>query len=318
VSLNSIQIDREGLEKKIKELSNRNRDIHGIRIYQDGNVLFDQTYNGYSYNELHPVYSCTKSVLSLLIGIAIEEGFIESVNSPIISLLRKYENSIDIHKKNITLKDLLTMRSGLEWDEFNSFGKNNGVWKTFLESDRPAAYVLEKDLVDNPGSHYNYNSGVSHLLSIIIHENTGYTTKEFAKTYVFDKMDIKDSDIQWKRDKNGIVYGGHGLALIIKDLEKFGILYLEKGIYNGIRVVSEEWISESVISHSKHTRGYEGYGYQWWKGSVNNQKFYGAFGHAGQRVYVFQDLKLVITFLGNVKPEFGIQERLIKKYILKL
>ena len=101
----------------------------------------------------------------------------------------------------------------------------------------------------------------------------------------------------------------------IDDLEKIGILYLEKGFYNNFRVVSEKWIKESTTAYSKNVRSYAGYGYQLWIGDIKSEKFYAAFGHGGQRIYIFEDLNLVITFLGDVKPEFGIQEKIIREFI---
>ncbi|MGB3368785.1 MAG: serine hydrolase, partial [Acidaminobacteraceae bacterium] len=179
----------------------------------------------------------------------------------------------------------------------------------------PINYILSKALYENPDTNFNYNSGVSHLLSVIIESNTGLTTYDFANKYLFEPLAIKKSDIKWQVDKKNRVYGGHGLSMKIDDLEKIGVMYLNGGLYHGERIVSKSWTYESTLSHSKKTRGYAGYGYQFWIGHIKNEEFYGAFGHAGQRIYVFKDLDMVVTFLGNVKPEFGIQEKLIRNFI---
>lgn len=311
-----IKIDTIGLDEKIESLSKRKRNIHAINVYQHGETIFSKTYNNYDKNETHQVYSCTKSIISTLIGIAIHKGFIESVNTKLVDLLNGYEEYFFNGKEKLTLKHALTMTTGLEWNEFDSFSHTEGVWKGFLTSDDPLGYVLSRPLIEEPGAVYNYNSGVSHILSIVIEKHTGMSTIEFAKEYFFTPLDIDILDLKWKEDNNGIVFGGHGLHMKIEDLQKLGVLFLNKGKYKGNQIVSESWVNESTYKHSINTRGYSGYGYQWWIGKVGEHDFYGAFGHAGQRVYVFKKLDLVITFLCRMKPEFGIQERLIKKFII--
>ncbi len=312
-----VDIDTEGLKKQVEKLSKRRKFIHAIRVYKDDNVLLDEAYNNHTKERMHNIFSCTKSVSSLLIGIAIDKGYIKSVDERVSDLLKDYSAHLKGDKSSLSLKDLLTMRSGIEWDEFTGFGKNEGIWAEFLESDDSIKTVLSKPLYDKPNTSYNYNSGVSHLLSAIIEKNTGYSTLEFAKNFLFEALNIKEEDIDWQRDKSNIVYGGHGLSLKADDLEKIGILYLNKGTYRGHRIVSESWIEESTRSYSVDTRGYDGYGYQLWKGNIRGQGYYGAFGHAGQRIYVFDKLNMVVTFLGNVMPEFGIQESIIREYIIK-
>lgn len=310
-----VKIDVIGLQKEVKKLAGRDRNIHAIKVYKSGNTLLDNTYNGYDKNEIHNVFSCTKSVLSILIGIAIDKAFIKTVDEKVVDLLFDYKKYFEGDKENMTLKDLLTMRSGIEWDEFAGFGRKDGIWLNFLRSEDPINYILSKALYENPDTNFNYNSGVSHLLSVIIESNTGLTTYDFANKYLFEPLAIKKSDIKWQVDKKNRVYGGHGLSMKIDDLEKIGVMYLNGGLYHGERIVSKSWTYESTLSHSKKTRGYAGYGYQFWIGHIKNEEFYGAFGHAGQRIYVFKDLDMVVTFLGNVKPEFGIQEKLIRNFI---
>lgn len=312
-----VNINNVGLQKEVEKLAARDRNIHAIKVYKDGKMLLDNAYNGYDKNEIHNVFSCTKSILSILIGVAIDKGFIKTVDEKVVDVLLDYKKYFEGDKLNITLKDLLTMRSGIEWDEFAGFGRKDGIWLKFLRSEDAAECVLSKPLYEKPDTDFNYNSGVSHLLSVIIENNTGFTTYDFANKYLFEPLDIKEADIKWEVDKKNRVYGGHGLSMKIDDLEKIGIMYLNGGVYNGVQVVSKSWVHESTLSHSKNTRGYAGYGYQFWKGSVKNEEFYAAFGHAGQRVYVFSDLDMVVTFLGNVKPEFGIQEKLIREFVFE-
>lgn len=316
MSKSIINIDSIGIENEIKKLMNRKREIHAIKVYNRGESIYDEIYNGYDRNELHCVFSCTKSIISILIGIAIDKGFIESVDCLLVDLLSSHKIFFSDLQVKIRLKDLLTMRSGIEWDELSSFAKDDGIWNNFLKSEDPVAYVLSKRIIENSDSSFNYNSGLSHLLSVIIEKNTGCTTIEFASKYLFEPLGIQSSNILWETDNNNIVYGGHGLHMKLDDLEKIGLLYLNKGKYNGLQLVSKKWIKESTHTYSKNTRGYVGYGYQFWIGNIKNIRFYGAFGHGGQRVYVFEDLDLVITFLGNVKPEFGLQEKIIRDYIL--
>ncbi|MGB3367300.1 MAG: serine hydrolase, partial [Acidaminobacteraceae bacterium] len=130
-----VKIDVIGLQKEVKKLAGRDRNIHAIKVYKSGNTLLDNTYNGYDKNEIHNVFSCTKSVLSILIGIAIDKAFIKTVDEKVVDLLFDYKKYFEGDKENMTLKDLLTMRSGIEWDEFAGFGRKDGIWLNFLRSE---------------------------------------------------------------------------------------------------------------------------------------------------------------------------------------
>lgn len=308
-------VDIEGLENEILKLAKRKRYIHGIRVMHKHKEIYCKGFNGHAIHQLHAVYSCTKSVMATLIGIAIDRGMIPSVETHLADLLPKYECYLKGNKAALTLKHLLMMRSGLEWNELNDFGKNDGLWDRFLKSEDAIAFVLDRPLSEEPGQKYNYSSGVSHLLSAILMQCTQMATQQFAQKYLFDPLGIESNAIRWKADFKGIAYGGHGLEMTLEDLSKLGLLYLQEGVYESHRIVSRNWIQETLRNYSTQTRGYDGYGYQWWLGKVEGHWFYGAFGHGGQRVYVFKEEELVVTFLGKVQPEFGIQERLIRKYI---
>lgn len=310
-----VDIKYMQLDNEVEKLAKRKRYIHAIKVHMNGETILDKSYNNYNKEMIHGIYSCTKSILSILIGIAIDKDIIKIVDEKVVDLLPKYKKFFKDGKEKMTLKDLLSMRSGIEWDEFTGFGKNEGIWSEFLSSEDAAECVLSKAQEEKPSTGFNYNSGVSHLLSVIIENNSELTSYEFAYKYLFEPLNIKKEDIEWDVDNKGIVYGGHGLSMKIDDLEKIGIMILNDGVYYGKRIVSRSWIKESTLSHSINTRGYAGYGYQLWKGSISGNDFYGAFGHGGQRVYVFEENDMVITFLGNIKPEFGIQEKIIREFI---
>jgi len=312
----SIEIKKTELINEIAQLGKHNKRIHGIMVLQNDTILLDEVFNGYDKDSNHNLFSVTKSVISLLIGIAVEKGYINSVEDKVIDLIPNYINHITNDKKDLKLKHLLNMRTGLKWDELTHFGRNDGLWNQFLKSTDPGAFVLKQPLETQVDKVYNYNSGVSHLLSLIIEDNCPCSTFEFAQKELFGPLEINLENEQWTRDINNVVYGGHGLHLKMKDLMKIGKLILENGTYNNKQILSKTWLEESFKAYSEMTRGYEGYGYQWWLGNVSGIPFAGAFGHGGQRLYLFKKMNLGIVFLGNVKPEFGIQERLIRKYMM--
>ena len=221
-------------------------------------------YNGLEYGPdwRHGVASCTKSVLSSLVGIAIQQGFIESIQQPMLDFFpgRKIANR-DPRKEAITLEHLLTMSSGLHCIY-------NGFEKTLYDmrsSKHWAQFMLDQPMDYDPGTHFFYNSGASHLVSAILTQATGQSAFEFASKHLFGPLGIQD--VAWPSDPQGHTCGWGQLQLQPRDMAKFGYLFLCDGVCEGRRLVPPGWVAESTRFRFDPTRS-QGYGLLWWLRSV--------------------------------------------------
>jgi CubicO group peptidase (beta-lactamase class C family) len=238
------------------------------------------------------VHSVTKSVTSALIGIALDQGYLKNVNQKLCEFFPEYiTDDLDPRKKEISLKHLLTMSTGLKW---NDWGPEMRFWYT---SPNWAKFTIELPQEKNPGAVFNYNSSTSHLLSIILSKSTKTGTLNFAKQNLFEPLGIQSA--YWHQDPQGYYIGGFGLALSARDLAKIGFLYLNNGYWNGQPIVSEYWVRESTgqqIQANQHPiYGSFGYGYQWWVKKVDGCSSFRAWGRRGQFIVVVPELDLVIA-----------------------
>jgi len=265
--------------------------IKSAIIYRDGELLEDWHDGG--SDSLGPLYSITKSVLSALIGIALDRGEIGSIDQPIGDYLDVSELDEQL-RRSITIKHLLTMTPGFEWPDFDK------PYKEMRASADPVAYTLAKPVIHEPGHAYTYNSGGSHLLSAILTAATGKSAVHYAKERLFQPLGFEAA--RWS-EKNGISEGGTGLSLYGHDLAKIGMMYVQGGRWNGAEIVSPSWIEQSTALHHRGLLHYEppiygGYGYHWW---ISPEPFNGcadcyfAFGHGGQHLMNIPSLGLTIV-----------------------
>lgn len=294
-SQNSSNTGQEYESKKLELalfLSFEIGSLKSLIVSQNGSVL-KETYRGNSGAFIpHDVRSVTKSITSILIGIAIDKGFIKSINQPISDFLDTAAFHISRDKAAITIKDILTMSSGFEWDETATiYDYNNWIY-----SDNQVNYLFSRPLVNKPGEVFNYNSGAMHLLSVIISTATNTNTISFAHKYLFDPLEIKRKS--WDTDKQGFHNGSAGLQLTPYDMIKIGELILNKGKYKDETIVSQSWIEESIKPHLAANYpdvDISSYGYGWWIGSYEGHQFICANGWAGQFILIFPDTNLVIV-----------------------
>jgi len=287
--------------------------IESVVVVRNGYIVFEE-YPGLLYDEdtLHVVHSVTKSFVSALIGIAIEGGYIEGTEQTMVDLFpeRAIEN-LDSRKESITLKHLLTMTAGLEWNEWKysySDPRNDYIKAVYMSND-PVQYVLDLPMMEEPGVRWNYNGGTSHLLSALVAEATGYDTLDFAREFLFGPLGISES--RWDSDRHGIRYGGGSLYLKPRDMAKFGYLYLHNGTWDGQQIVPADFVAEATRTHYT-VDAYTGYGYQsWW--TCRGTGVYYAAGLYGQRIDVVPELDLVVVFTADIRgpdPESQMREML--------
>lgn len=252
---------------------------------------------------LHTLQSVTKSITSICVGIAIDEGHIPGgVETPAMSFFASYEpNLSDPRRQAMTLADLLTMRSGIDWNEMISYDDETNSCILLEESDDWIRFVLDRPMREDPGTRFDYNSGVSVLLGKIVRTATGQRIDEYAREKLFEPLGI--TEFEWKVTPDGEIDTEGGLYLAPKDLARIAYLFLRGGEWNGRRIVSEAWVDASVAPHvadisPENPRDNRGYGYQWWipvhRDGVTVQ--YQGSGYGGQFPIVVPELDLVIVF----------------------
>jgi len=263
-----------------------------LLVQRNGVLVAEEYFNGFTPDSLHDVRSVTKSVISILVGIAIEEGFIPSVDEPMGTYLTPVVDSIRDEVADTSIRHFLMMSSGLDWHELD-LGSSYTEW---WQSDDMIQHVVDLPIVHAPGAQFIYNTGASHLLSVVLTEATGMPTLEFAREYLFDPLGLSGSS--WLQENRGYDTGGMGLRITARDMMKIGQMFLEGGIHEGSRVVPAAWVAESVAPHlsTQNAVAYgPEYGYLWWVGEGGGRNFYFANGYGGQFIIVDPGLDLVIV-----------------------
>lgn len=285
-------IDQARLEQMADIIEEMDLPIDGVVIRRHGEVVFETYPNpDYGPEDMHLLYSVTKSFTSALIGIAVEQGYIKGVDQKIIDFFPEWEiENLDARKQALTIKHLLSMTCGFEWE-----GPDDGLhtWGDAVRSDNPVKYVLDLPMANDPGSEWVYNGGCSHILSAILTKTTGMSTLKFASEYLFSPLGI--TDIRWPRDSQGIYFGGQDIWLKPRDMAKFGQLFLDGGVWGGQQIIPSYWVTQSGATHITHWNG--GYGYQWW--TYPDSGIYYASGAFEQRIMVIPAYDMVVAFTSN-------------------
>jgi CubicO group peptidase (beta-lactamase class C family) len=308
----SVGLDGARLCGIAARLAASNANVHAVVIARRGALVFEQYFPGYDEpwgmgggkhefdaQTKHDMRSVSKSAVSLLVGIAIDRELIKSTDDPVVKFFPDYAAVKSPGWDNITLRHLLTMSSGIQWDE-------NRAWKD-PENDEPHLgseadpyrYVLSKPVAAAPDTIWNYNGGGTDLLGNIIERVSGKSLDTFASEVLFTPLGI--SDWEWMKYRNEHIASAAGLRLRPRDAAKIGQLVLDKGAWNGKQIVSAKWIEQSVTPRFQAI-GYFGglfyYGQQWWMGRTlagdKDVKWIAAQGLGGQRVFVVPELELVV------------------------
>ena len=291
--------------------------ISSILIAQNGKLVFEAYPGKFKRDEIHTTRSAGKSITSALIGIAIDKGFVDSVDAPILSYFPEYQGSVahwDERKNNITIKHLLTMTSGVKGNEDKMYPTDDWI-----------KFYLDQPLQHAPGQHFSYATSGVVVLGNVITRASGLRIPEFANQYLFQPLGI--TQYKWpitnSRGNQGLAMTGGGLSLTPRDMLKFGQLYLNQGIWNGNRILSVAWIKESTQQHVVSDLYGEGYGYLWRiverKLGQKKVKSIEAWGNGGQFIMVIPSLSLVTVFTGENYGKFPETEQpfeLLERYIL--
>ncbi len=290
--------------------------IHSLLIYKDGALFYEQYRSGKdqkrgknlgivenNVHTLHDVRSISKSVVSACIGIAIQKGLIKNVEEPIKTFFPEFCTNND-EKSRITIKNLLTMSSGLCWEEL---GKHSGLMDDETKmglNTHPVRFVLGKNMNATSGTVWNYSGGNTQVLAEIIKRVSGEDICAFAKEHLFNPLGIMHTE--WtKLSLSGEPAAASGLRLTSRDLLKLGMLYNDSGIFNKNPVINSRWIEESLSNHIKRpdlkNLGLEdgGYGFQFWTYELTVKsrdiKMVEAKGNGGQSIMICPDLNLILV-----------------------
>jgi CubicO group peptidase (beta-lactamase class C family) len=334
-SPDQVGLDGEKLDQAVARIDDGTyENVHAVLIVKDGKLVFEAYFAGYAWDydgdqfrgdriafdadTTHNLASVTKSFTSALIGIAVDQGLIPSVDEKMFAFLPAYAHLNDERKDEITLKDLLTMSSGLDWNEgeYPYSDTRNDLIQLFLVTD-PVEYVLAKPVVNAPGTHWYYNGGGTNVLGEVIRQATGLRMDDFAEEHLFAPLGI--ANYEWDHINPDVIHASGNLRLRPRDMAKFGYLFLNEGVWDGKRIISEAWIRESTQEHVSLSRG-EGYGYQWWlrtydsvSGSVDA---FCALGWGGQKIIVFPSLDMVVVTTGGNYASPDPADEIVERFIL--
>ena len=284
-------------------------DRHSLLIVKNGYLVTEEYFDGYSANKLHMLQSVTKSFTSAAIGIAIDKGYIEGVEEKVLEFFTEMTDirNLDDRKRSMALKDILTMQTGTDYHER---GRDSPHFKLNALLTGWDSFYLNRPMVCEPGTKYQYDSGGVILLSAILKKASGQHADEFLEEHLFIPLGIERK--WWIRNFEGHPHTGGGLRLRPRDMAKFGLLYLQKGKWNGKQIIPEWWVNESFkkrVDFDVEGRGHEtGYGYLWWiqEPDANNKEdhiVYSARGAFGQYIFIIPDHDMVIVVTADTKGE---------------
>jgi CubicO group peptidase (beta-lactamase class C family) len=256
--------------------------LHSLLVSRRGTLILERYYNGARASRPANIKSASKSVISALVGIAIDRRLLAGVAQPIASFFPDLDSS----KREITVEDLLTMRSGLE----PTSNRNYGAW---VQSPNWVRYVLNRRLLSPPGTQMDYSTGNTHVLSAILTRVTGTSTWQFAQDALARPLGFTLA--RWPQDPQGIYFGGNDMLMTPRQMLSFGELYLNRGRVNGRQVVPADWIDVSFVARAQSRWSDQLYGYGWWIRELAGHDAYFAWGYGGQYVFVVPDLDVVIV-----------------------
>ncbi len=320
-NINAYGIDKNELLRLIKDIHNGTLvNTHSVLISKQNTLVFENYFDGFNAHIPHDLRSASKSISSAIIGIAIDDKILKGVDEKLYDFLpQKYQSTKDALKAKITLKDLLTMSSGLDVNKLASenFYQNPENPKTWLQT------VLDAPMVKEPGTYSDYGSANPFLLGVCLDQRLDMPLETYMDEKLFKPLGITNY-INQTDDTKATPYFGGGMLLTPRDLLKFGQLFLNKGEWKGKQIVSKEWVKESFGKYHRlqDYKDKNEYGYLWWHDTYTVKgkaiKTIEARGAGGQFIFIIPELESVVVITsGNFRNRKGNQSReLLKNYIL--
>jgi CubicO group peptidase (beta-lactamase class C family) len=278
--------------------------LYSLLVVKNGHLIAEDYFNGGSVGQKTLVQSASKSYISALVGIALEEGCLSSVDQKMVDFFPEYADQIiDLRKKEITIQDMLQMRTGYPDEETDPAYLDALYWGEYPE------LIVEFPLVSDPGTRFYYSNLTYSWLAIMLHRVCGTDLKTYAQEHLFQPMDTEVGD--WLQDRDGHYIGSGGIHVTARDAAQFGLLYLNDGEYDEDQIIPADWVRDSLKTYSEKARSYGnslafrnlGYGYGWWSAEAGDHQFSFAWGHGGQLIVLLDELDMVVVTTAD--PFFG-------------
>jgi len=260
--------------------------LHSLIVSRRGTLVLERYYNSARATRAANIKSAAKSLISALVGIAIDRRLIPGVDTPLATYFPSLATDRDTRKREITIEDLLSMRAGLE----STSNRNYGAW---VQSRNWVQYALNRPVLSPPGTDMDYSTGNTHLLSAILTAVTKTSTWQFANEALAKPLGFTLA--RWPQDPQGIYFGGNDMLMTPRQMVAFGELYLNEGRVNGKQIVPEAWIERSWVPRGRSRFNGNAYGYGWWMRDFGEHRAYYAWGFGGQYIFVIPDLELVVV-----------------------
>ncbi len=290
-------LDSDALADALETIRARHLPVHSLLIARHGRIVLDTYFHPFADNELHDVFSVTKSVISTVVGMAMRDRRISDLRTPVASYLPESPAAYDPLKRQLTLSHMLSMTSGLE-----CAGNRGGNFLQAMEqSPHWAEFALARDEVARPGSTFNYCAGNMQVVSAVLTRSLGQSAAEFAKSELFEPLGI--TRVSWAKDRDGNSHGFSDLRMQPRDMAKLGYLWLHRGVWEGRQIVPSWYLDSAFSAHANVEPGVQ-YGYGMWiypqRGHAGGAPDFEANGFGGQRIAVIpsQDMVVVITGAG--------------------
>jgi CubicO group peptidase (beta-lactamase class C family) len=275
----------EGLETVLEHASSMDP-MQSLLIWHQDSLLVEEYYRGLRPGRAVNIKSASKTVLSALVGMALQRGEIDSLDQPLHALLPDRYRPADPEKAGISFRNAITMRTGLETTSFDNYG----AWASSSDWVR---FQLRQPIECRPGSCWGYSTGTSHMVGVVLSHQSGESLLDLARTRLFGPLGARLSP--WDRDPQGFYLGGNNMGVRPTDLLSFGRLYLNDGVWNGRRLLPEGWVQSSWETYGRSPWNGNRYGFFWWNRTLAGEEAFFAWGYGGQYVFVVPRLKLVVV-----------------------
>jgi CubicO group peptidase (beta-lactamase class C family) len=278
--------------------------LYGLLVVKNGYLVAEDYFNAGTISQIGNRQSVTKSYVSALVGIALNQGCLSNVDQKMLEFFPELKGQINDPRKNqITIQHLLQMRAGYPWEEGDS-----ALWEA-LWAGSYLPMIVHFPLVSDPGSQFEYSNLTSDWLGMIVARACDTDLKSFAQEYLFSPLGVEVGP--WTQDQDGY-YIGHGeIHFTARDMAKFGQLYANDGKFAGEQIIPADWVRDSFETYSEDAWDYRvgrnfkdiGYGYQWWSARSGDYHYNLAWGHGGQLIFVVDELDMVVVTTAN--PLYG-------------
>jgi CubicO group peptidase (beta-lactamase class C family) len=279
--------------------------IYSLLVVKNGRLIAEDYFNEGSIDELGKRASVTKSYTSALVGIALDQGYISSIDQKMLEFFPDVTDRItDPRKEQITIRNMLEMRAGYPWEETDPT-----LWAA-LWTGEYINDIADIPLTADPGTRFQYSNLTSNWLGIIVARATGTDLMSLGKEYLFNPLRVSPGE-GWNRDLDGYYIGSGDIQFTARDMAKFGLLYLNGGEYEGKQLVPADWVRDSLETYTVNEFELKkigrftdiGYGYQWWSADVGEYHVNFAWGHGGQLIVLIDKLNVVIVTTAD--PFYG-------------